>query len=406
MSESEAGGQELYKGREQTLVKHFILEKYLERFAHIIGFGWDTITYVDGFSGPWNTQSDELKDSSFCLALNQLRRAQQTHAKKGKPISIRCMFLERDPDAYGKLKAFADKVHDAAVVTLNSAFEDSIDQIIKFIAAGGPKSFPFVFIDPTGWTGFAMDQIARLLRQNRGEVLINFMTSHIRRFIESPQEETQASFERLFGSADYRDKVIGLNQQNREDALVRAYIESVIRVGQYKYVCPAIVLHPEIDRTHFHLIYATRNTKGVEVFKQAEKQAMEMMEEARADAQQRKRLQKTGQSELPFAVEAYHDPGHYESLRNRYLRRAQQRVREFVETQHRVLFDTLWINAMSFPLVWESDLKDWIRDWRNAGIVEVEGLRPREREPKRKANHWIVYRAQGTKSANVPNGGT
>ncbi len=42
----------LYKGREQTYVKHYILEEYLGRFAHIIGWYWQTIAYVDCFSGP------------------------------------------------------------------------------------------------------------------------------------------------------------------------------------------------------------------------------------------------------------------------------------------------------------------------------------------------------------------
>ena len=32
-----------------------------------------------------------------------------------------------------------------------------------------------------------------------GEVLINLMTKDVRRFIESPEEETQASFDELFG---------------------------------------------------------------------------------------------------------------------------------------------------------------------------------------------------------------
>jgi three-Cys-motif partner protein len=44
---------ENYDGREQSLVKHFILEKYLQRFAHIIGSWANTITYIDCFSGPW-----------------------------------------------------------------------------------------------------------------------------------------------------------------------------------------------------------------------------------------------------------------------------------------------------------------------------------------------------------------
>ena len=41
--------EDLYAGREQTLVKHFILKEYLERFAIIIGSRWQTITYVDCF---------------------------------------------------------------------------------------------------------------------------------------------------------------------------------------------------------------------------------------------------------------------------------------------------------------------------------------------------------------------
>jgi hypothetical protein len=56
--------KDLYVEREQTLVKHFILRKYLERFAHIVGTFADAITYVDCFSGPWNVRSEELKDSS------------------------------------------------------------------------------------------------------------------------------------------------------------------------------------------------------------------------------------------------------------------------------------------------------------------------------------------------------
>jgi hypothetical protein len=41
----------LYKGKEQTYLKHLVLENYLERLSWIIGFGSDygKICYVDGF---------------------------------------------------------------------------------------------------------------------------------------------------------------------------------------------------------------------------------------------------------------------------------------------------------------------------------------------------------------------
>jgi three-Cys-motif partner protein len=74
--------QDLYGGREQTQIKHFILRKYLERFAHIIGSRWNTITYVDCFSGPWKNQSEELQDTSFAIALEELRKAKNTYADR------------------------------------------------------------------------------------------------------------------------------------------------------------------------------------------------------------------------------------------------------------------------------------------------------------------------------------
>ena len=386
---------DLYVGREQTLVKHTILQHYLQRFAHIIGSWCDVITYVDCFSGPWNVRSDALRDSSFYLALQELRTARDTHAKHGRSIHIRCMFLERDPESFAKLRAFANSVTDAEVKARNAKFEDSIAEIMAFVEEGGTGSFPFVFIDPTGWTGFAMDKIGPLLQLEPSEVLINFMTGHIRRFIDAPNDVAQEGFEQLFGSDVFRQRIAGLDRQDREDELVEAYIDMVKCTGDYRYVCPAIVLHPKFNRTHFHLIYATRSPKGVEVFKSVEKKAMVVMEKDRAAVQQRKRVAKSGQQELSFAVEAMHDSHHYDSLRDRYLEKAKLKVLELLRSRGQVPFDDLWTETLSEPLVWESDLKDWIRQWAKEGTVQVEGMGPRDRVPKREANHRVVFRGQG-----------
>jgi len=69
--------RELYRDREQSYVKHVILRTYLERFAHIIGSWADSITYVDCFSGPWQTKSEEFRDTSFGIAIDELRKARQ-----------------------------------------------------------------------------------------------------------------------------------------------------------------------------------------------------------------------------------------------------------------------------------------------------------------------------------------
>lgn len=383
---------ELYTGREQTLVKHFILQKYLERFAYIVGSHWDTLTYVDCFSGPWNARSEKFEDSSFAIALKELRNARDTLAKqRGRNIQLRCFFLEKSRAAYTRLKQFADGVKDATIETRNATLEESIPDISDFVKRGGAKAFPFVFIDPTGWTGFEMETITPLLRLNPGEVLINFMTGHIRRFLDSPQEETQDSFKRLFGSGAFRAKVQGLAQLEREDAAVEEYTRNAKSVGGFNFGCNAIVLHPEMDRTHFNLIYLTRNLKGIEVFKDAEKKAMEVQEAARAEAQQRKRVARQGQSEM-FGSKELHDSTHYESLRERYLAKARGLVLQALESKRRLLYDDAWTLALSEPMSWESDLKQWIEEWKDDGRLEVTGMQPRQRVPHRGRENYLVWK--------------
>jgi three-Cys-motif partner protein len=379
----------LYEGREQTLVKHLILSKYLERFAIIIGFNWPSITYVDCFSGPWKSRSEELKDTSFSIALGELRKAREVHRKRGNDLRLRSFFLEKSPSTYARLKRFSDEITDVEIKTHNGELETSVDAIIHFVKQD-PRTFPFVFIDPTGWTGFAMQDIGPLLKLNTSEALINFITGHIERFIESPQEQTRESFIRLFGSDKFKSRLEGLQRQDREDAIVMEYCESVRRTGRFKHVAPAIVLHPNFNRTHFHLIYATRNDKGLEVFKEAEKKAMAEMEHARAQAQKRSRERKTGQGEL-FDSEAMHDRSYYESLRSRYLSRAEEIVLRQLISKGRLPYDDAWALALSQPLIWESDLREFLGEWFEQRKLTIEGLIGRQKA-KHNSGHVLVWR--------------
>lgn len=393
---------DLYAGREQTLVKHIILENYLKRFAIIVGSHWDTLTYVDCFSGPWNVQSDDFKDSSFAIAIEQLRKARDVHRKRtGKTLKLRCFFLEKTPSAYTKLKQFAEQINDVIIETKNKRLENAIQDILKFVQAGGPTSFPFIFIDPKGWSGFALEPITPLLRLNPGEVLITFMTEHIRRFIEWPQKQNRESFIKLFGSGQFKDKLKGLDEKDREDAIVTAYSECVKRVGAFGYTSSVIVLHPEKNRTHFHLIYATRDLKGIKVFKEAEKKAMSVMEKTRDAAQKREREERTGQTELGlFSGTVTQDPSEYfRSLRERYVSRARAAVLDLLQTKKQLTYDEAWSSALTFPLTWESDLKDWIREWEQDGQLEIIGMKERQHVPQLGENIRLVWKGSRTSSS-------
>ena len=296
----------------------------------------------------------------------------------------------------GQLRGFVDTIDDVEIETRNASLEESVDQIVEFAQRNGSQSFPFVFIDPTGWTGFSLDVIQPLLALEPGEVLINFMTGHVRRFIDSPDSETQQSFEHLFGSQDFRDNINGLERNDRDDAAVFQYMRNVKAAGGFGYASPAVVLHPEINRSHFHLIYLTRNPKGIEVFKEAERQAMRDMESARAQAQQSRRQQKSGGQQELFSAEELHDSTYFDEIRERYLDQAMSGVQRELETGRRIRYDDLWATALSFPLVWESDLKAWIAAWASSNQLTIEGMKPRQRVPRRNANNLLSWTGSGS----------
>ena len=173
--------------------------------------------------------------------------------------------------------------------------KQAVPDILDFVRRSNPSSFPFILLDPTGWTGLELDVITPLLRLKPGEVLVNFMTSFIRRFIKSPDPATQETFERLDGPFKPSiSELQKLKSEDLDDALVEAYAQLLRVTGGFAHICKAVVLHPDIDSTHFHLIYATRNPKGVEVFKDAERAAMKIQDEVRAEAKGKKRVRKSG----------------------------------------------------------------------------------------------------------------
>ena len=266
-----------YYGREQTAVKHQMLRKYLGPAARIIGSFADCFVYVDCCSGPWNTATDDLSDTSFSIACEGLRAAREFLRSRNRTVEFRCLFIEEEALASARLQQFCDSIDDIEIKPLQGDFTKKVDDILKFIGERR-NSFPFFFIDPTGWSPLAITAIRPLLQRRPSEVLINFMTSHIKRFLES------SSFETKFGP-DYMQKVLGLSGQDRDDRAAYSFADEIRKF--YPYTCTSVVLNPLRNQTHFHLIYGTRHPKGLEKFKEAEKSCFGFMEAARLDAQHR-----------------------------------------------------------------------------------------------------------------------
>ncbi len=367
----------LYVGREQTYVKHFFLERYLERVAYNIYSFQNDFVYVDGFSGPWKSAAETYKDTSFSLALDQLRAVRLgLKDGRGKDVTFRCLFVEKDPGAFAELKTTVAGIDDVRIELINGKFEDHISDAVRFVG----QSFSLIFIDPTGWTGYPLLKITPLLKL-RGEVLINFMSDYINRFIDDPRPNIAQQFDQLFGGAWFEDwKTLHETGMTREAAAIEVYTERLKKAGNYAHVTSTRIMKPKSDRTYFYLIYATRHWKGIEEFRAIEMKAVNVQERLRNDVKYQAVVTRTGQPGLFGSSIVDGAVATYEDERKMQIERAHAKLLALLRSHAGgLLFRDIIGRVMDTPLTWKSDLTSWIKELKAQGKIDIVGMRPNER---------------------------
>lgn len=370
----------LYEGREQTYVKHFFLENYLERVAYNILSFSNEFVYVDGFSGPWKSANEAFQDTSFKIAVDRLRSIQDGFSEQGKTISMRCLFIEKNPTAFNELKNAVKDIDDIKIKLINGSFEDHIGDVCTFIG----QSFSLVFIDPTGWQGYPLEKLRPLLRL-RGEVLINFMSDFINRFIEHPDNTIAQTFDALFGGNWFEEwKQLNDQGMSREAAAIEVYTRRLKEAGNFAHVTFTRIMKPQSARTYFYLIYATRHRKGLQEFRAVEKKAVDQQELVRNAAQSRVKIEKTGQfSLLDDETLNAATANAYAAEKAAQIDFAYTQITEILSKNPKgIQFGQIMYPLLERPLIWESDVKRMILELRSDGKIQIEGMTPRQRVPK------------------------
>ncbi len=371
---------ESYRGREQSYIKHFFLERYLERVAYNILSFKDDFVYVDGFSGPWKSEDEAFEDTSFVIALNELRKIRDGFRDRGRTINIRCLFIEKEPGPYRQLDQTIRAEKDIEVKALNGSFEELIPEILKFIGS----SFSLIFIDPTGWTEFGLKEIGPVLRHRPGEIILNFMFDPLNRFLEHPNPENAASYDPLFGGEGWNfetEELVG-NGLTREEAILMVYRERFRKAGEFGHVTSTRILKPLADRSYFHLIYGTRHWKGLVEFRSVEKKAVDIQERVRSEAKHTHRVERTGQPVLFELSSLPAFPRSYENERKHQLSAATIELRRLLVRNKRVRYEYVLGHLLERPLVWKSDINQSLRSMSSSGEIRISGLSGNARTPK------------------------
>lgn len=288
---------ENYRNREQAYVKHCLLKNYLERLFMIIGQSQSIIRYVDCFSGPWKDQDENLQDTSIGISLEIMRKCSDGLARMGKSVKFHALFIEKDKQAFEKLEAYlrANTSPDIVTTARNGEFYDLRDQILNWC---GQENFTFFFIDPKGWKKVVeIPTLESFLKRPNSEFLINFMYDFLLR--THTQESFYQDMMAIFGAVT---DTSSMAPKQKEAYLINLYRKRLKKIAPSRGGNPRTahvpILYPLRDRTLYHLVYLTRHSRGITVFMDASEKLEIIQRQAREQAKQENREERTCQLEL------------------------------------------------------------------------------------------------------------
>jgi three-Cys-motif partner protein len=377
-----------YCEREQTAAKHFILRNYLQTLALITLQGpFSTLTYVDGFSGPWKSRTADFSDTSFMIAIKVLTDIQWQMKAKGLSRTIKCFFVEKDSGAFAQLDPAVRKYHrpdqDFHVATLEGRFEDAIPSIMKFA-----EGMTLTFIDPTGWTEYPFDKVELLLKRPYSETLVNFMYDHISRFTSWDNEAIIESFNGILRPG-WRDRID--RSLPPGEAAERLFRRELKAAGTFEHVVSTPIKKLS-DRTHFCITYGTRHSKGLEVYRSVEHQALQDHEFRRLDSRLAK-VEASGQSLLFKATDL-------DAAATLKIERAAESEAAMAWVEQRLkgslageAFGAIWPQMLEQFMLRLTDAKDACVELAKRGIIKPTWKERGPRIKKPHDNDLIVLRA-------------
>jgi len=357
-----------YEDREQTRAKHFLLRSYLQALAFKI-LRFSDLTYVDGFSGPWKTQTEDFRDSSFMIAISALKDAQQKIFETTKRRRrVRCFFSENDPAAFAKLQAAVspyDRPQEGfEIKTYCGEFEDAVSEIKDFV---GP-SFALIFIDPTGWTGYPFEKIKTLFAPRLCEVLINFMYSFVSRFVDAEDEDIIDSLNPILGGPGWRERLDPTLR--RGDALVKLFRDTLKSAGNFAHVVATKIDKATEDRPHFFMAYGTKDYAGLKTFRDNEYKALRQHAINRAGAKERKKESKTGSKDLFAEHEAERQEAGIEDRVKEDMIRCVPLIIDLLRQAGSLKFEQIASKVMENFMLRETNVKDILLALANDEKIE------------------------------------
>ena len=362
-----------YEGREQTQLKHLVLEQYLQGWGHKFAStpfqGRARLWFVDCFSGPWKTDEENAEDTSIAIALRTLNAVRSAHVA-GHPVDVGAVFVEKKKKSFEELKVMLDsKRGDVVTHPFEGEFGDHVNEINQLIGSAPA----LLFVDPTGWKGAGMKYIAPLAIPERRDVIVNVMFNFVNRFKREERPKLRKQMQEFFGLADGE-----LPSEVSDEAQVMGFYRSQLKAAAgLQFVANVAVPHPTTDRTWFYLVVGGHHPKVLDVVRGIEKRVLgSEAATIRQGAKDRKTERDTGQMALGIA--APESDGTYAGFHADALTAAPRFVRTLL-LQGPQPFRVIWPRVLEDLHLSLGDLKKIVVTMHKEGALTIAGAAPKPR---------------------------
>lgn len=303
------------------------------------------------------------------IAISVLLDAQRQYLERtGTRRTIKCFFSESDHDAFCQLEKAVAPFHkpeaNFEIKTFEGKFEDATNVINTYIGT----TFPLIFIDPTGWTGYPLDKIKPLFARPKCEVLINFMYDFINRFTASADPEIITSFAPILGGEDWPSRLDSTIP--RGPAVERLFRDTLKRECDLDFVVSTRIDKSTTDRPHFFITYGTKSAEGLKAFRQIEYDALRQHAKDRAYATERKREEKSKTISMFADHEADIREATVDEIVDEQKQAASVRLLEILQQYPEIKFPKVVSGLLQAFMLRETNVKDICVDLAKANKIE------------------------------------
>ena len=248
-----------------TAAKHSLLKGYLGAWFPILASARGRVVFLDGFAGPGTYAGGE--PGSPLIALSAL--LDHSYFDNLGHCEFVFVFNENHPDRYRILEANLQTLQTSRSpwpgnVKVHASNED-FAVVAKELARYGRRLAPtFAFIDPFGYKGLELQDLADLLAADRCELFCYFDFNSAQRFATAGNVDDH--FEALFGCDDFKTAPPA-GTPARGEFLIRLFERQLSTVANFNHVQSFAMRNGKGILGHY-LVFATRSLMGLDKMKQ------------------------------------------------------------------------------------------------------------------------------------------